>query len=266
MTRLFILNILLLVSANTLFGADAEFRCWYGQQHALVLGTVTNVDQALYTIQVAEVLPCAKLNDHHRWDDYNMLPLEQVPSEILVELKDPKYNILSDSCRLGDKIVVSLVKKSKEPHPLIWRRMWHLLRVSDTDKDELRIICDDDSKQDAVAWAIFIQSGAGKVVQGFGDNYLTFPDGEQMEITKRVKEIYTISESDFGTIDAEEYSLLSSFDKIASIGIIGGADGPTAIFIAKKSLLPTVVFIVVIITLAICLLLYWKRKKKKNKS
>jgi hypothetical protein len=263
-TKLFILSILFLFSANTLFGADAEFRCWHGQQHALVLGTVTNVENAFYTIWVTEALPCVKLNDHHKWNDYNMLPTEQIPPEILVELKDPKYSLLSDSCRLGDRIVVSLIKKDKEPHPPVWQRMWHLLKVSGIEKECLQVICNDGHKPDAIAWAIFIRSEADKVVQGFGDSYLTFADGEQMETTKRIEEIYTISPSDFGTIDTDRYSLLSLLDGIASIAVIGGADGPTAVFVAKKSILPFIVFIVIVILLVTCLLLYW-RKKKKNK-
>ena len=53
-------------------------------------------------------------------------------------------------------------------------------------------------------------------------------------------------------------------NKAASIGIIGGADGPTAIFVTSKINWPSVYGLigVIIVTILVALIIYLKKKKK----
>ena len=53
-------------------------------------------------------------------------------------------------------------------------------------------------------------------------------------------------------------------NKTASIGIIGGADGPTAMFVASKINWPSVCGLigVIIVTILVALIIYLNNKKK----
>ena len=58
--------------------------------------------------------------------------------------------------------------------------------------------------------------------------------------------------------------LLGCSSESASVGIIGGADGPTAILLTRSiaKWMCDRIFIVIIIAVLIALFIYWKKKKK----
>ena len=58
--------------------------------------------------------------------------------------------------------------------------------------------------------------------------------------------------------------LVGCSSESASVGIIGGADGPTAILLTRSiaKWMCDRIFIVIIIAVLIALFIYWKKKKK----
>lgn len=149
----FIVFVGLMFTTVTVAAHDVEYGIWHGEEDALILGTVTKIENNLCTIKVSEALPC-KNNAN---DIYRMISLDQVPSEIIIDIDENyKYELSynkRDKINEGDYIIASVDNiKGK------WKANYPLYEVSSLDRENLEFLPENKKTSEAAAWEAFVHS------------------------------------------------------------------------------------------------------------
>lgn len=255
----------------TVLAADAEWRMMHGEQDALVIGTVTEEIEEGYKVEVAQAFWCKQDAAKGR-----MIPIEEVPAEMIIEEIRYAFSYHGKSVpEVGDYIFISVDKKGS-----VWEQVWLAMEVSSTDPANMEFAQPENMTNSEYAWQIFVLSGGETTSFAFDGDDILYVDGEivfdRAEYLKTMK-----AEADDATSGQQEENMpekisqrelqkgnigLETYDDgAASISIIGGADGPTSIFIAGKvgdGMIATVAIIAVIIVVAVVVMI-WKSIKRK---
>lgn len=258
--------------------ADAEYRMMRGEQDAIVVGTIKEVTEDGCLVEKADVIMCNAENTLSR-----QLPEEEIPEELLV--KNIHYHCSyhgRTTPQAGDHVVVSVDNKGD-----YWEQVWLAIEVSGTDIATAEVAPWEDMTTQAYAWQLFIQSDGEKVNFAYYSDTILYLDDEVIfdkaeheksleEATETVVEIVEGEDVDVSIaeeaaqeelISAEPDDVIIKGDNEAvSISIIGGADGPTSIFIAGKLgsgfgvIIGAVVLSVVVIAVVV-----WKVVRRKGR-
>ena len=268
----------------TSYAADAEWRMMHGEQDALVVGTITETTEDGYKVEVAQAVWCKQDTAKGR-----MIPIEDVPSEMIIpEIRYAySYHVRTEP-QIGDYLFISVDKKKGD----IWEQNWLAMEVSSTDIATMEFAQPENMTNSEYAWKIFVASGGETTSFAFDGSDILYVDGEIVfDRAEYLKELQAEKESPENAealesekvkevLEAEEMNI-EDFEKkpeekseadtmlleneASSIGIIGGADGPTAIFIGGKIGKGTIaagVGIVAIILVAAIVIIrkVWKKK------
>lgn len=230
--------------------ADAEFRMMHGEQDAIVVGTIKEITEEGCLIEKSHVIMCKAENTLNR-----QLPAEEIPDELLIEQVKYRFSYHKKSYpEVGDCIVISVNKKGKG-----WQQEWMAFEVSSTDISALEVMMQEDMTSDAYAWQVFIRSDGEKVNFAY-DGEILYLDNEK--IFDKAEHLKTLSEA----VSEEEYNIedFQVSDSSVSVAIIGGADGPTSIFLAGKlgtgfKVMTALIVIAIVVLISV---IVWKIKKK----
>ena len=265
----------------TTWAADAEFRMMHGEQDAIVVGTIQEITEEGCLVEKSHVIMCKAENTLNR-----QFPAEEIPDELLIEEMKYRYSYHGKvQPEIGDCIVISVDKEGKS-----WQQEWMAFEVSSTDIATLEILPSEDMTAGAYAWQLFIRSDGEKVNFAYEGDGILYLDGEvvfdridhlealsmdevktdvssaegsseeeqKMNVTqaKGVEQVEELAEA--GDIELTE-------NESVSISIIGGADGPTSIFLAGKlgtgfKITMTLIIVVPVIIIA---WIIWRIVKKK---
>lgn len=231
------------ITANA---ADTMWSMMHGEQNALVVGSITEITEEGYLVQVTHVISCKEDEVKGR-----MFAVEEVPSEIMV--KEISYSISyheRTEPEAGDCVVLSVDQKGD-----VWEQALLALEVSSDDYETLETAQPENMGCEEYAWQLFIHSDGDTTSFAFeGDNIL-YVDGEivfdRAEYLKELSEMENMKEAenalesgssaDMENAAQAEPSEAESAEEdtkdntgAVSVSIIGGADGPTSIFLAGK--------------------------------
>ncbi len=236
-----------LLAPMTAHAADAEWRMMHGEQDALVLGTIMEETEAGFRVEVAEALWCEQDTVKGR-----MLPLEDVPDEMIVIIRSEyQYSYHGKTMpEVGDHIFISVDKKGD-----VWEQNWLVMEGSCTDSTTVEFAKPENMRNSEYAWQLFVNSGGEKTNFAFDGEDILYSDGEIVFEADKYRDGFTeqdssaqeepdseagVEEESTSELMAEEVEVIESEEvpiiesDSATIAIIGGADGPTSIFIAGK--------------------------------
>ena len=249
----------------TVLAADAEWRMMHGEQDALVIGTIAEETEDGYKVEVAQAFWCKQDAAKGR-----MIPIEEVPAEMIVEEIRYAFSYHGKSVpELGDYIFISVDKKGS-----VWEQVWLAMEVSSTDPANMEFAQPENMTNSEYAWQIFVLSGGETTSFAFDGDDILYVDGEivfdRAEYLKELKANQEAEEKALAEVKEAEDAIPvqqeeSMPEKVSQISIIGGADGPTSIFIAGKvgdGMIATVAIIAVIIVVAVVVMI-WKSIKRK---
>lgn len=260
----------------TVYAADEEWRMMHGEQDALVIGTITEITEEGYRVEVAQPMWCQQDTTKGR-----MIPLEEVPSEMIIpEIRYAYSYHMRKAPEVGDCIFISVDKKNGD----IWEQNWLAMEVNSTEPDSMQFAQPEYMTSSEYAWQIFALSGGETTSFAFDGNDILYADGEvvfdRMEYLKELEaqEVREteISESITNTTgeetneqkvgeneETEDTNLLN--EESFAVGVIGEADAPTAIFVAGKIGKGTIVAGVVLVVFIICTVIVGVKKFGKKK-
>lgn len=154
----------------TSYAADAEWRMMHGEQDALVAGTVTEITEEGYKVEVAQALWCVQDTVRGR-----MIPIEEVPSEMIIPQIRYAYSYhVKTEPQLGDCIFISVDQKKGN----IWEQKWLAMEVSSTDIVTMKFAQPEHMTNNEYAWKIFMLSGGSITSFAFEGNDILYVDGE----------------------------------------------------------------------------------------
>ena len=246
------------------YAADAEWRMMHGGQDALVIGTITEITEEGYRVEVVQPMWCQQDTTKGR-----MIPLEEVPSEMIIpEIRYTYSYHMRKAPEAGDCIFISVDKKNGD----IW------------EPDSMQFAQPENMTSSKYAWQIFVLSGGETTSFAFDGNDILYVDGEvvfdRMEYLKEleaqeereteVSESIVITTGEGAEVQregekpaTEDKNLIN--EESSAIAVIGGADGPTAIFVAAKIGKGTIVAGVVLVALIISAVIVGVKKFSKKK-
>lgn len=258
------------------YAADAEWRMMHGEQDALVIGTITEITEEGYRVEVVQPMWCQQDTTKGR-----MIPLEEVPSEMIIpEIRYTYSCHMRKAPEAGDCIFISVDKKNGD----IWEQNWLAMEVSSTEPDSMQFAQPENMTSSKYAWQIFVLSGGETTSFAFDGNDILYVDGEvvfdRMEYLKEleaqeereteVSESIVITTGEGAEVQregekpaTEDKNLIN--EESSAIAVIGGADGPTAIFVAAKIGKGTIVAGVVLVALIISAVIVGVKKFSKKK-
>lgn len=243
--------------------ADAEYRMMRGEQDAIVVGTVKEVTSEGYLVEKADVIVCKAENTLSR-----QLPEEEIPEELLIEEINLLYSYHERTePQVGDHIVISVDKEEEN-----WKQVWLALEVSSTDIATLEVAPKEKMSTGSYAWQLFIRSDGEKVNFAYYEDTILYLDGEV--VFDRTEYLNAPAEENAEinkNVMQSEESYMEDIEQNhgVSVSVIGGADGPTSIFLAGKlgtGFKVTVALAVslVVILIAVVIWKVMKRKSEKN--
>ncbi|MBR5799909.1 MAG: hypothetical protein IKY23_07580 [Lachnospiraceae bacterium] len=236
-----------LLVPGTAHAADAEWRMMHGEQDALVLGTITEETEDGFRVEVVEALWCKQDAVKGR-----MLPLEDVPGEMIVSIRtEYQYSYHGKTIpEVGDHIFISVDKKGD-----VWEQGWLVMEGSCADSATVEFATPENMSNSEYAWQLFVNSGGEKTNFAYEGEDILYSDGEIVFEADKHREEFVeqessaheetisemvIEEDGRGELVEEETEIgevaeipIMETDS-ATTAIIGGADGPTSVFIAGK--------------------------------
>lgn len=276
-----VMLLIILIIPLPVLAADAEFRMMHGEQDAIVVGTIKEITEEGCLIEKSHVIMCKAENTLNR-----QLPAEEIPDELLIEEVKYRFSYHKKSYpEVGDCIVISVDKKGKK-----WQQEWMAFEVSSTDISALEVLPPEDMTIGAYAWQLFIQSDGEKVNFAYEGDEILYLDGEV--VFDRIENLEALSmdevkadvssaegsteeEQKINVIQAEDVEQVEELaeaggielteNEKVSISIIGGADGPTSIFLAGKlgTGFKITVTLIIVVSVIIVAWIIWRIVKKK---
>ena len=246
----------------TVYAGDAEWHMMHGEQDALIIGTITEITEDGYRVEVAQPMWCQQNAYTGR-----MLPLEEVPAEMIIpEIRYAYSYHTRKTPEIGDYIFISVDKKNGD----IWEQKWLAMEVSSTDPESMQFAQPENMTNSEYAWQIFVQSGGETTSFGYDGSDILYVDGEvvfnrieylkeletqevtEAEVSENVS-ITTGEEADASEegVEVEAGDTITSNEESSAITVIGGADGPTSVYIAGKIGKGTIVAGVVLTVLVV---------------
>ncbi|MCB6609087.1 hypothetical protein V3C10_20170 [[Clostridium] symbiosum] len=161
LTALPLILLLCLVFTLTALAHDAEYGMWHGEQNALIIGTVEEIDGTLCRVTVNHAFTCGPEGAEKNVID-RMLPVDEIPASLTADLTGYDGQIFSylisyhgkTRPEKGDFVLLSLDKKGD-----IWDAVWGPYEVSGTDPNTLELLPEKEKGGTAAAWEVFIHSG-----------------------------------------------------------------------------------------------------------
>lgn len=145
----------------TAMAHDAEYGMWHGEQNALIIGTIDEIDGNLCRVTVNHALTCGPEGAEKHIID-RMLPVDEIPASLTADLTGYDGQIFpylisyhgKTRPEKGDFVLLSLDKKGD-----IWDAVWAPYEVSKTDPETLELLPEKEKNGTAAAWEVFVHSG-----------------------------------------------------------------------------------------------------------
>ena len=222
-----------LLYSNIAYAADPLYRFMHNDHDVLVLGEITSIDENNAMVKVAKTIVSAN-------DLYEDHPKEQLePSEVAVMLPFEYVGFYDEgdsnesNPSPGDFALLSLNKVDQK-----FKIAWGAYKVNSLDYEKLMVVLPENpkigAKMDAAAIQTFVNSDGQITEFAFdGDSGIVY-GGEDKRIIFR-------ADTDHDQFMPED---INQSKEPASVGIIGGADGPTSIYVKSKTgLTLTIIFL-----------------------
>ena len=243
----FILIILmLLLLASGVYAADALYRFMHNDHDALIIGEIVSIEEDSIKVRVEKNIISAKDLNVNQSKKQLKLTEAEIISPFKYGLFYDDYDSSKASPSLGDYVLISVIKSGKG-----FKNAWGAYKVDSLDYKNLSITLPDNpsiwKQMDAAAIKAFVNSDGQITEFSFDGDTKTVRSGESIIFDGNDEDADDIIPDDGADIskppvDEKEIS--------SSIGIIGGADGPTSIFIAgnllKTLVVPIIAYSVII--------------------
>lgn len=196
--RMICIGVLVLFNLQTIYAKDqmdANWYMWHGDQDALILGTITNIDGSTISVQVEKKLSGKGVID----ENFRQIPDDEIENHITI--KDCGSYQMSyhqkTQPEVGDFIIISVEKKGE-----IWEAKWEPFEVSSVDYQNAEFLPIEKENGLSFAWTTFLKTD-GKmndftfVKQEDGEKVIgrgVFDDGKMVE-----EVIYEASNKEFKT-------------------------------------------------------------------
>jgi len=252
-----------LVLTTGVYAADAQYRFMHNDHDTLIIGEIISIEEDDTIIRVEKHIVSVKdLNANS--------PKKQLkPKEVNI-ISPFGYNFFYDEDgssmigpSVGDYVLVSLIKSGSG-----FKVAWGAYKVDSLDYRNLSVVLPEESsiwaRMEAAAIKAFVNSD-GKVTE------FSF-DGDR-KIVRSGESIIFNGSNEYET-DAIPENIVNTYkegyndESKSSLGIIGGADGPTAVFISGS---PWTVLIITIFIAAVLIITigftagYLVRKRRERK-
>jgi len=241
-----------LVLTTDVYAADALYRFMHNDHDALIIGEIISIEGDNTIVRVEKnIISVRDLNANS--------PKKQLkPKEVNI-ISPFGYNFFYNEDgssmiepSVGDYVLVSLIKSAKG-----FKVAWGAYKVDSLDYRNLSVVLPEGSstwaRMEAAAIKTFVNSD-GKVTE------FSF-DGDR-KIVRSGEDII------FNGSNEDETDVMPEDESKSSLGIIGGADGPTAVFISGN---PWTVLIIPIVIVAVLIFAvgftagYLVRKRRERK-
>lgn len=225
--------LLCLAFTLTALAHDAEYGMWHGEQNALIIGTIEEIDGTLCRVTVNHAFTCGPEGAEKSVFD-RMLPVDEIPDSLTADLTGYDGQIFSylisyhgkTRPEKGDFVLLSLDKKGE-----IWDAVWGPYEVSGTDPETLELLPEKDKGGTAAAWEVFIHSGGSiNDFNSIGSDmivaHIRQEDGTTVKKTVWEKAADTSDAEAAGTPESQAVSVTNGVEKTMAAADDGHAEGP----------------------------------------
>lgn len=221
-----------LVFTLTALAHDAEYGMWHGEQDALIIGTIEEIDGTMCRVTVNHAFTCGPEGAEKHVIDH-MLPVDEIPASLTADLTGYDGQIFSylisyhgkTRPEKGDFVLLSLDQKGD-----IWDAVWGPYEVSGTDPETLELLPEKEKGGTAAAWEVFIHSGG--TVNDFKSiendmivAYIRQEDGTTAEETVWEKVADTSDAEADGTPESQVVSSTAGMEETIAAADAGHMDG-----------------------------------------
>lgn len=197
------------------YAADQLYRFMHNDHDALIIGEITQIDEIGVKIRAVKSITSARdLNKNYPKKQLKLSEAKIVLPFDYAGFHDENGSYIVEP-HVGDYVLVSLEKVGNN-----FKVAWGAYKVNSLDYKNLSVVLPENaevwSKMEAAAVGTFVNSD-GRITE------FAF-DGDS-------KTVYVIKDEEEFVIYKED---IDNDKDTSSMGIIGGADGPTSIFISKN--------------------------------
>ncbi|WP_313757770.1 hypothetical protein [Tissierella sp.] len=230
--------IFVLILNNNVYAADGLYRLMHNDHDALIVGEIISIDENDIKVSVEKnIISNKDLNNYAARKQLNLSEVNIISSFRYTFFYDENDNEGNPS--VGDYVLMSVLKSGKG-----FEIAWGAYKVDSIDYKNLSVILPRyvsmGYKMEAAAIKAFVNSD-GEINEFFfdGNKEIVYAGEEKTIIFDgNIQESEEISSDDINNIEKE-----------GSVAIIGGADGPTALYLTgnptKALIIPTIIVLVV---------------------
>lgn len=260
-SRIPLILLVMLVICTGVYAADALYRFMHNDHDALVVGEIISVDEGSVKVRVEKSIISSKdLNVSSAKNQLKLTEVKIIPP-FSYNLFYNKEGSSIDVPEAGDYVLLSL-KKYKAGFKIAWGAY----KVDGLDYKDLSVVLpvDNDvwSQMEAAAINTFVNSD-GKITEfSFDGDTKTVRAGEEQIVIFVGEE-----ENEEEPVPEDAISIpedINITENNPSIAIIGGADGPTSIYISGNPLIAFIIPIIMFVGgIALVYFLIVKRRKSQ---
>lgn len=230
--------IFVLILNNNVYAADGLYRLMHNDHDALIVGEIISIDENDIKVSVEKnIISNKNLNDYAVRKQLNLSEVSIISSFRYTFFYDENDNEGNPS--VGDYVLMSVLKSGKG-----FEIAWGAYKVDSLDYKNLSVVLPKyasmSCKMEAAAIKTFVNSD-GEINEFFfdGDKEIVYAGEDKTIIFDG-----NIQESEEISSDS-----INNTKKEHSIAIIGGADGPTALYLTgnptKALIVPTIIILLV---------------------
>ena len=249
--------LVILVLHTNVYAADALYRFMHNDHDALVIGEIISADENDIKVRVEKGIISGKDLNVSSAKKQLKLVEAKIVSSFSYNFFYNEYGNSIINPSVGDYVLLSL-----EKYETGFKIAWGAYKVDSLDYKNLSVVLPEDpnvwAKMEAAAIKVFVNSD-GKVNEFSFDGYAkTVHAGEEQAV------IFDGSDEDEADVILED---INTTEASASMGIIGGADGPTSIYISGSPfnalIIPIIVSAILIFIIGLAVGYFVKSKSCK---
>lgn len=243
------------------YAADALYRFMHNDHDALVIGEIISIDENNVKVQVEKCIISAK--DLNKSAVKKQLKLTE--ANVASSFKYGFFYDEQDSSKanpsVGDYVILSLIKSGSS-----FKIAWGAYKVDSLDYKNLSVVLPENasmsSKMDAAAIKAFVNSN-GKITEFSFDG-----DTKTVRNSKWGTVIFDGNKEESKDIAPDELTDtpkdINNKKDASSVAIIGGADGPTSIYLSGDPLMALIIPAVGIFAVGFAIGYFVKGKRKRT--
>lgn len=256
--RLILIMFGILMLCTNADAADPLYRFMHNDHDALIIGEITGIHETGVRVRVEKSIVSAEnLNETHPKKQLSLSEATVISPFGYEGFYNEDSSCIVDPS-VGDYVLLSLKKTGNK-----FEIAWGAYKVDSLNNENLSVVLPDNSqvwsRMEAAAVKVFVNND-GKITEfAFDGDSKTVYAGEEGVVIFH-------ENNDTGENSFEDRNKIPTKDD-SSIGIIGGADGPTAIYVSgnpiKAMMVPIIVFAAIIFAIGFAIGYIVKGKRVK---